>query len=110
MKKALLLFKDVQKTVFMQATGVFEPFKVVAFEAEATVVDDYGMSNVAASVRLNSRDFHLIGVVTEGFCWFDSAVKAISDGEKWITLADRFGDLYTEYCKREAVDCGVLRV
>lgn len=73
---------DKKKTIFMQACGVFEDFKVVlggVFEIETTLSPLQVFNEVKASGEM------VIAVIGETVV-VNSKIKAVSDGNKWATI------------------------
>lgn len=89
-----ILAKDVQKTRFMQAADVFEPFKVLIdpkpVEMSATLKPGETDESVATKIRkaidANGGQFAVIAISCGDYFWRDPSVKSVSTGYQWTTF------------------------
>lgn len=90
------VFKDNIVTEFMQKTGVFESFKVLVAGVVAgkfTMLDgtELNIESIKQSAHAfcETQDYKLIGMVaSNGYVWFDEAVKVVSNGETMVPVKD----------------------
>lgn len=82
-----LIFEDVEATVFMRHTGVFESGKFVGrIEAISGVVKTSPREILAAWSERGP--YRLVGVIASGTSAFAPDRTVYSDGEMWTTVED----------------------
>ncbi len=91
MKEVTILMSDKFKTRFMQDADMFEKFKVVLMPPiKATVIDNFGQTNVEA-IKRECKDgpYDLVAIYDKETIFYrNPAVKVISDGNQWGLLDD----------------------
>lgn len=91
MKQITMIFGNRQLTTFMQHADVFESFKVIMNPPiTATVVDDFGDSNVQAILKgCEKEPYFLIAIYDQNKTYFRNPdVKVVSDGTQFGMLDD----------------------
>ena len=91
MPEVMILLSDRRMSKLMQDADVFEKFKVILLPAvRATVVADFGDSNVKAILRnLESGNQSLVAIYNDKVVFYrDPDVKCVSNGKTWCLLDD----------------------
>jgi hypothetical protein len=99
MLPAVLIIKDNRQTQFMQACGVFEPYKFVGRQFDVKIKDDFVLADLLGKLIEvdDDKDFTIVGlIVPHRGAMFKPDHKIYSDhrGLGWVTielLAESFG-------------------